>query len=197
MTAVNISKEMLDPSLLIPHEDVSKYRLFEIISRIKDTSFMYPIIVDKSTYLILDGHHRYYASLFLKIRKIPVLLVDYMDSRIKIEKWFREVKSPELAKKISLQLPNDGDVCINIYGANFCSTSIYSLFWKLHWLENKLMYLGIKVIKNTKNGIEPPSISKEYVISVANNGLRFPPKTTRHNYEFIIHYERVRLNEFI
>jgi hypothetical protein len=197
VTAVNISKEMLDPTLLIPHEDVSNHKLLDVISCIKNTRSIYPIIVDRSTYLILDGHHRYYASLALKIRKIPALLVDYMDPRIKVGKWLRDIKSPELAKKIFSQISNEGDICMDIYGTNFCSTSLYSLFWKLHWLENKLIYLGIDVIKNTKNGVEPPSIPKEYIISIANNGLRFPPKTTRHSYEFIIHNEIVRLNEFI
>jgi len=36
--------------------------------------------------------------------------------------------------------------------------------------------------------VEPPSLSKKDVIRVARKGLVFPPKTTRHVYDFIIQH---------
>jgi hypothetical protein len=46
-----------------------------------------PILVDKNTLTILDGHHRLNVLKKLGLRKIPVVLVDYYDPHIVVRKW--------------------------------------------------------------------------------------------------------------
>ncbi len=46
-----------------------------------------PIIVDKRTMVILDGHHRYNALKCMGYRYVPVCLVDYRNDRITVEAW--------------------------------------------------------------------------------------------------------------
>ena len=46
-----------------------------------------PICIDKSTCIILDGHHRLHALKRLGCKKIPCVLVDYQSSEIKVTPW--------------------------------------------------------------------------------------------------------------
>jgi len=46
--------------------------------------FTKPIIVDDKNFIILDGHHRTKALLNLGYKKIPALLVDYQNPKIKV-----------------------------------------------------------------------------------------------------------------
>ncbi|KAI9140670.1 hypothetical protein BKA69DRAFT_1125417 [Paraphysoderma sedebokerense] len=70
----------LDPRTLVPHEPVSTPHLNHLIEYLKslDPSTLLPtIIVTKSSPpVILDGHHRWQASLHLKLPRVPVWIVD-------------------------------------------------------------------------------------------------------------------------
>ena len=45
-----------------------------------------PVIIDSSTGVILDGHHRYAVAVQLNLEKIAVIRVDYIDDdKIKVE----------------------------------------------------------------------------------------------------------------
>ncbi len=46
-----------------------------------------PIAVDRSTYIILDGHHRLHALRRIGCRKIPAILVDYHSEEIEVIPW--------------------------------------------------------------------------------------------------------------
>jgi hypothetical protein len=46
-----------------------------------------PIWVAKGTGVILNGHHRYYALRRLGARLVPAWILDYEDSRIRLERW--------------------------------------------------------------------------------------------------------------
>ena len=68
---------------LIPHEQIKKSRVSELIKRIKkEKVFTTPIIVDKKSMVIIDGHHRYHAAHMLKLKKIPCVLIDYSSPNI-------------------------------------------------------------------------------------------------------------------
>jgi hypothetical protein len=60
------------------HEAISKDRLQTIIRDIRSSEiFRSPILVDRDTNVILDGHHRYHALREIGTDKIPVRYVDY------------------------------------------------------------------------------------------------------------------------
>ena len=87
--------------VLKPHEDVDPHRLSSLTREIGlDGVLKRPIVADHRTNVVLDGHHRLQALKLLGCRLIPVIYVDYMDSRI-IVKTYRE--SIELTKDIIVE----------------------------------------------------------------------------------------------
>lgn len=53
-----------------------------------------PIVADRRTLVVLDGHHRLNALRHLGLRCAPVYLVDYMDPAIRVESWRDEEQPP-------------------------------------------------------------------------------------------------------
>ena len=67
------------------HEETKPAYLEELKNQImSDGILKMPIAVDKKTYVILDGHHRLQALKRIGCTKIPVVLVDYQSSKIKV-----------------------------------------------------------------------------------------------------------------
>ena len=76
--------ELRQPSTLRPHERIRLHRLvgvlFELLSR---KTFVHPVIIDASTNVILDGHHRCKVAQLLGLAAIPCICVPYQeDNRI-------------------------------------------------------------------------------------------------------------------
>ena len=68
------------------HEQVSPEHLMRLKRRIKKDGFLKnPIIVDKNTKIILDGHHRYQSLKELGCSKIMVYFIDYNSPEIKVK----------------------------------------------------------------------------------------------------------------
>lgn len=73
---------------LNPHEKVIQNNLKKVIDMIlSDQVLKKPIIVDKNTNVILDGHHRYEAFKVLGERRIPCIMVDYSSEEVNVEHW--------------------------------------------------------------------------------------------------------------
>jgi ParB-like chromosome segregation protein Spo0J len=72
---MKIKFEIIKNSSLREHEMVSRVHLKELIKEIaRDGYISDPIIVDKNTKIILDGHHRFNAIKFLGLALAPVYL---------------------------------------------------------------------------------------------------------------------------
>jgi ParB-like chromosome segregation protein Spo0J len=70
------------------HEEIRPPYLEELKNEIlSDGILKMPIAVDKSTYIILDGHHRLHALKKIGCKKIPVILVDYHSPEIEVIPW--------------------------------------------------------------------------------------------------------------
>jgi len=78
--------ELIPPALLIPHEDFDTARLDRLVVEIRAAGYFYPpVLVDRPTRVILDGHHRWQASLRLGLTVVPCYTVDYLnDSTIHV-----------------------------------------------------------------------------------------------------------------
>ncbi|CAH0478365.1 unnamed protein product [Peronospora belbahrii] len=51
-------------------------------------AYLEPLLVDRATGAILDGHHRYNVGIQLKLQCVPVVLVDYLeDEMITVDVW--------------------------------------------------------------------------------------------------------------
>ncbi|MCD6503502.1 MAG: ParB N-terminal domain-containing protein [Euryarchaeota archaeon] len=87
--AEGIEFALVDIELLKEHEEVYPEKVDELAQEIKkDGVVKKPILIDKRTYTILDGHHRYQALKKLGCKRIPAILVDYLnDDRITVTLW--------------------------------------------------------------------------------------------------------------
>ncbi|WP_261594459.1 ParB N-terminal domain-containing protein [Pseudoalteromonas holothuriae] len=73
---------------LLPSEEHCATHASYLAEKIaKNKVWTHPLLVDKHTNVILDGHHRYSAAKTLKFTKIPCLMVDYNSPLIRVTSW--------------------------------------------------------------------------------------------------------------
>lgn len=197
---MSFTLEWLNPLALKPHEDVIESIVVENINMLKRRCKIVPIVVDRNSLTILDGHHRHQAAVILGLDKIPVILVDYLSEDIKIENWYLKIENENMFSLFfnSYSLASQDErktYCATLKGKRIiCDDSIFRLYWKIEHLKQKFEKLGLKVVKVTEvDGIALPPIDKETVVKLASMGLRFPPKSTRHIYKFFIPREELSL----
>ncbi|MEM0374163.1 MAG: ParB N-terminal domain-containing protein [Sulfolobaceae archaeon] len=185
---------LVEPHKLLPHEDVNEDNLEKILNIIKISNSFKPIIVDYNSNVIIDGHHRWFASRLLKLKRIPVIYIDYTDSRIKVGNWFIKVKNKLLFKKIiNNYYSYIGNICINFDDFKICEESYYKFYWKLYIILQKFNIIE----KSDREGYKLPEVEREYIIEIAKRRVVFPAKTTRHSYGFIIPEFTFPLNELL
>lgn len=79
---------LMDVSDLKEHEKVEPKHLQRLKRLIrKDKILKRPIVVDKSTRIIIDGHSRFNSLKQLGYSKVPVFLIDYNSPDILVETW--------------------------------------------------------------------------------------------------------------
>jgi len=70
------------------HEEVIACHLARLMEQIKNDGFLSdPVIVDRNTMVILDGHHRFNSLMAMGLKFCPVCLVDYQDETIQVASW--------------------------------------------------------------------------------------------------------------
>lgn len=70
------------------HEGILPYHLIELKQEIENDGFLKnPIIVDKNTNIILDGHHRFNSLKQLNCTKILAYFVNYKSPKIRVKNW--------------------------------------------------------------------------------------------------------------
>ncbi len=79
---------LIESAALVPHEEVEQDRLSLLAQEIaRDGALYCPVMVDRSTLVILDGHHRVNALRILGCCLTPVYLVDYRHPSITVSQW--------------------------------------------------------------------------------------------------------------
>tara|TARA_B100000287_G_scaffold191739_1_gene180884 strand:- start:46 stop:444 length:399 start_codon:yes stop_codon:yes gene_type:complete len=80
--------EIIDIGSLRGHEEVIPSNLESRTAKLLDRGFYKPIIADRSSLVILDGHHKWTAARNLGLACVPVLLVDYLvDWGVEVDVW--------------------------------------------------------------------------------------------------------------
>lgn len=79
--------KLISTITLKPHEHTDPKKIMKVKKNIIREGIKYPIVADKKTNIILDGHHRHYIFKKLKIQNIPVYYVNYQDKRIILDSW--------------------------------------------------------------------------------------------------------------
>lgn len=76
-------------SWLKAHEEIkvrNRDKLLEMTERWG--GYTKPLIVDRATGAILDGHHRHSVGLLLGLKRVPAICLDYLeDDRIEVDVW--------------------------------------------------------------------------------------------------------------
>jgi len=84
----NYQIKNIEIKLLKPHEEICPVHLRNLQNEIKkDGRVRDPIIVDRNTMVILDGHHRYNVLRSLAAKFCPCFLVDYLSDEINVVCW--------------------------------------------------------------------------------------------------------------
>lgn len=75
------------------HEGIIPELLEELASTIKsDGVAKHPVVIDSDTFVVLDGMHRVAALERLGCKYLPVCLVDYQSSGVKVACWYRTIE---------------------------------------------------------------------------------------------------------
>ena len=84
---------MIDPEELHSHEAVDDDQIRRVLDMMNGSGLFHPpLLVDFETRVVLDGHHRLWASKELGCKRIPCYCVDYLnDDSIRLESWRPEV----------------------------------------------------------------------------------------------------------
>ena len=79
--------ETIRLDFLKTHEEIKSKKVVKLFEMTKKWGAQRkPVIIDSSTGVILDGHHRYAVAVQLNLEKIAVIKVDYIDDdKIKVE----------------------------------------------------------------------------------------------------------------
>ncbi len=179
---------------LLPHEEVIEEKLNELtISILSSGIIKRPILVDKNTNVILDGHHRYVFLKRLGMVLAPVYRVDYMSPNIKVDVWIRYIKGVTSSKIHDIIKSFGAEKNSNPTGIIFkIDDEIYSvegnrieLYFLLKEIEKELRKADAIInyspcILDERFLIIPPKLRKSDVISVALKKKPLPPKSTRH-----------------
>ena len=81
--------ELVEIDWLKAHEMVVEKKVDELHRMtLRWQGYTKPLLVDSRTGTILDGHHRFTVGQRMELRRIPVILIDYLtDSGIGVETW--------------------------------------------------------------------------------------------------------------
>ena len=71
------------------HEEIKPKNMEKLLEMtLKWDGFTKPLIADKATGTILDGHHRFAVAQRLELARIPVVCIDYLDDdTVELELW--------------------------------------------------------------------------------------------------------------
>ena len=92
------------------HEEVIPDNLETRTSKLLSKGFYKPIIVDRGSMVILDGHHKWTAAKALGLARVPVIMVDYLiDEGVLVDVW-PDCGKESVTKTEVLEMGVSGDV---------------------------------------------------------------------------------------
>lgn len=97
-----MSHELVPLEWLKAHEQFVEARVAELSERFRKNGCVdYAVVADRGTGTVIDGHHRLETLRRLGARRVPVVLVDYMDPAITVRNWRPDEPAPTKADVIS------------------------------------------------------------------------------------------------
>jgi len=96
---------------LKPHEEVKPRNVDTLHEMtLRWSAYTKPLLVDRNTGAILDGHHRYHVGIRIGLSRLPVIKVDYLsDDGIELDIWpASDIES--LTKQQVIEMALSGEV---------------------------------------------------------------------------------------
>ena len=101
---------LVDIGSLKGHEEVIPDNLSKREKKLLSKGFYKPIIVDRSSMVILDGHHKWTAAGRLGLARVPVIMVDYLDDEgVLVDVW-PNCGRDSITKNEVLNMGSSGDL---------------------------------------------------------------------------------------
>jgi len=84
-----VKVDLVSMEVLRPHEETIPKKVDELEKMThRWRAYVLPLVVDKKTGVILDGHHRHQVALRLDLKFLPCVQVDYIeDDTIELDVW--------------------------------------------------------------------------------------------------------------
>ena len=177
---------------LVPHEEVEPDRVRRLIAGIRRSGVIKPIIVEASSGVIVDGHHRVEAARRLGLRLIPAYLARYGAEIADTGSWTYVARySPGLARHvIGLveeldQLVKRGSARLIVRaGDEVIGVSVDALDFYMALRDHPNLLTRFKKVADPSNCsgnicIHPPRLSPWDIRLAALRGP-LPPRTTNH-----------------
>lgn len=84
-----VDVELVPLDWLKAHEQIRPLRLNQLRDKLEVQGYVHkPLLVDRETGCILDGHHRFRSAHMLGLKRMPCLMFDYLDDdRITVDVW--------------------------------------------------------------------------------------------------------------
>ena len=154
---------LLNIADLKDHEHINENYLVELTRKIKeDKELKIPVVVDKHSNVVLDGHHRFYALQRLGCKRIPAFVVDYYNPDIKLNCWNHYVKTEEEREEVFDCLKTHDFLTSTVENENVMKTL----------LESGQAILGIAVRNGDKHFFIVQSEDKEKTFEDALNCIK-------------------------
>lgn len=190
------------------HEEVVPRNVYALERSLRNEKYLRnPVLIDKKSFVVLDGTHRVYVLRKLGYEYVVAGLVDYSDPRIKLKRWFRVFEGPKmkilnLLEEHGFERDSQENVSFNasdslimlvdsdVYIHRFRTGGV-DIYQKLCILERDMVDRGVKIryvteqeaLDEWKRGrpvLVTPLLTKEAIIESARAGKLYPPKSTRH-----------------
>ena len=81
--------ELVPLEILRPHEEILPKKVDQLEKMThRWNAYTKPLLIDRSTGTILDGHHRLHVAMRLELLCVPCVLIDYLeDGMIELDVW--------------------------------------------------------------------------------------------------------------
>ena len=160
---------------LVPHESIIPERARRVREEILEAGILYkPVLADRDTLTVIDGHHRLHALASIGARLVPVLLLDYdrdVETILPPTRHLPYSTAAEAADQLEAHARR-GPHRVTLHGPDGTVT-LYLDPVDAHLALGALEAPGPVVAR-------PDPLEPHHVLYAARRGLLLPPRTTIH-----------------
>ncbi len=164
-----------------PHEETDEARLRRVRESISLSRTIFnPVIVDRQSYTIIDGHHRYRSLISMGYKTVPVVLGDY-------ERDIESINAPSL--KVGLGALDVEDIVLSMAkrGPGRVVLKEGSIVFSVYRDPLDVYYVlkpfvsNLREINSRFTLVFPPRLEASDVRKVGSQGYLLPPRSTLHD----------------